>query len=102
MALSDEAVKYTLGESDIPTHWVNLMPDLPIDPSPPLNPGTQQPAGPDALTPTFPMGLLQQEVATDPEGEFPEEARDIYKRWRPSPLFRAHRLVRERDTADPT
>jgi len=96
--VSDEPVKYVLPESDIPTHWVNLMPDLPGDPSPPLNPGTGEPAGPDDLTPIFPMGLIQQEVATDPEVEIPDEVRDVYKRWRPSPLFRARRLERALDT----
>jgi tryptophan synthase beta chain len=96
--VSDEPVKYTLPESEIPTHWVNLMPDLPIDPSPPLNPATQEPAGPPDLTPIFPMGLIQQEVATDPEVEIPDEVRDVYKRWRPSPLFRARRLERALDT----
>ena len=96
--MSDEPVKYTLPESEIPTHWVNLMPDLPGDPSPPLNPATQEPAGPDDLTPIFPMGLIQQEVATDPEVEIPDEVRDVYRRWRPSPLFRARRLERELDT----
>src|SRR5437868_13424074 len=96
--MSDEPVKYTLPESEIPTHWVNLMPDLPGDPSPPLNPGTQQPAGPDDLTPIFPMGLIQQEVATDPEVEIPDEIRDVARRGRPSPLFRASRLEGALDT----
>ena len=96
--MSDEPVKYTLPDSEIPTHWVNLMADLPGPASPPLNPATQEPAGPDDLTPIFPMGLIMQEVATDPEVEIPEEVRDIYKRWRPSPLFRARRLERALDT----
>src|ERR671916_2312388 len=96
--MSDEAVKYTLSESEIPTHWVNLLPDLPGDPTPPLNPQTQQPAGPDDLTPIFPMGLIQQEVSPEPEVEIPEEVREAYKLWRPSPLFRAHRLERALDT----
>jgi tryptophan synthase beta chain len=96
--VSDEPVKYTLPESEIPTHWVNLMPDLPGEPSPPLNPATQEPAGPPDLTPIFPMGLIEQEVATDPEVEIPDEVRDVYKRWRPSPLFRARRLERLLDT----
>ena len=95
--MSDETVKYTLPESAIPTHWVNLMPDLPGEPSPPLNPGTQQPAGPDDLTPIFPMGLILQEVATDPEVEIPEEVRDVYRRWRPSPLYRARVLEQARE-----
>src|SRR5207247_5884317 len=85
-------------ESEIPTHCVNLMPDLPGAPSPPLNPATQEPAGPPDLTPIFPMGLIEQEVATDPEVEIPDEVRDVYRRWRPSPLFRARRLERALDT----
>src|SRR5918998_3178655 len=96
--MSDEAVKYTLPESEIPTHWVNLLPDLPGDPTPPLNPQTQQPAGPDDLTPIFPMGLIQQEVSPEPEVEIPDEVREAYKLWRPSPLFRARRLERSLDT----
>jgi tryptophan synthase beta chain len=96
--LSAEAVKYMLSESEIPTHWVNLLPDLPGDPTPPLNPGTMEPAGPDDLSPIFPMGLIRQEVAQEPEVEIPDEVRDVYRRWRPSPLFRAHRLERELDT----
>ena len=96
--MSEETVKYTLPESEIPTHWVNLMADIPGPASPPLNPATQEPAGPDDLTPIFPMGLILQEVATDPEVEIPEEVREMYKRWRPSPLFRARRLERVLDT----
>src|ERR671916_3352543 len=96
--MSDEAVKYTLSESEIPTHWVNLLPDLPGDPTPPLNPQTQQPAGPDDLTPIFPMGLIQQEVSPEPEVEIPEEVREAYKLYRPTPLIRARRLERALDT----
>src|SRR5215211_5658333 len=96
--MSDETVKYTLDEAQIPTHWVNLLPDLPGDPKPPLNPGTMRPAGPDDLTPIFPMGLIQQEVSMDPEIEIPDEVRDVYRRWRPSPLFRARRLEKLLDT----
>src|SRR6188508_1390208 len=90
--------KYVLTEDRIPTHWVNLLPDLPGDPLPPLNPGTMQPAGPDDLTPIFPMEIIGQEVSMDPEVEIPEPVRDVYRLWRPSPLFRAHRFERELDT----
>jgi len=90
--------KILLGESEIPTHWVNLMPDLPGSPSPPLRPDTLQPAGPGDLSPIFPMGLIEQEVSAEPQIEIPEEVREIYKLWRPTPLFRAHRLERELDT----
>jgi tryptophan synthase beta chain len=93
-----EPTKFTLTEDRIPTHWVNLLPDLPGEPLPPLNPGTMQPAGPDDLTPIFPMALIGQEVSAEPEVEIPEPVREIYKLWRPTPLFRARRLERELDT----
>src|SRR6201746_1690439 len=84
--------KFVLDESAIPTHWVNLLPDLPGEPKPPLNGQTLEPAGPADLTPIFPMGLILQEVSMDPEIEIPDEVRDVYRRWRPSPLYRARRL----------
>jgi tryptophan synthase beta chain len=93
-----DQTRYTLPESEIPTHWVNLLPDLPGDPVPPLNPATMAPAGPDDLTPIFPIGLIQQEVSPEPEVPIPDEVREIYKLWRPSPLFRARRLERALDT----
>jgi tryptophan synthase beta chain len=93
-----EPTKFTLTEDRIPTHWVNLLPDLPGDPLPPLNPGTMQPAGPEDLTPIFPMELIGQEVSSEPTVEIPDAVREIYKLWRPTPLFRAHRLERELDT----
>jgi tryptophan synthase beta chain len=97
--MSDEkTVKFLLPESEIPTHWVNLLPDLPGDPLPPLNPGTMQPAGPEDLTPIFPMGLIQQEVSQDPEIEIPDAVRDAYRIYRPSPLYRARRLEKALDT----
>ena len=90
--------KILLAESEIPTHWVNLMPDLPGAPAPPLSPDTLEPAGPDDLTPIFPMGLIAQEVSAEPEIEIPDEVREIYKLWRPTPLYRAHRFERALDT----
>ena len=92
------ATKYVLGEDAIPTHWVNLLPDLPGDPLPPLNPGTGQPAGPEDLTPIFPMGLILQEVSPDPEIAIPDPVRDAYRLWRPTPLYRARRLEAALDT----
>ena len=92
--MSEDTVKYLLPESEIPTHWVNLLPDLPGEPLPPLHPGTLQPAGPDDLAPLFPMALIMQEVSAEPEIEIPEPVREVYKQWRPSPLFRARRLER--------
>src|SRR4051795_2142688 len=96
--MADAHTKFTLTEDRIPTHWVNLLPDLPGDPLPPLNPGTKQPTGPNDLTPIFPMELIGQEVSQAPEVEIPEPVRDAYRLWRPTPLFRAHRLERELDT----
>ena len=93
-----DQTKFTLTEDRIPTHWVNLLPDLPGEPLPPLNPGTMQPAGPDDLTPIFPMEIIGQEVSGDPEVEIPDAVREAYKLWRPTPLFRAHRLERALDT----
>src|SRR6201996_4362099 len=96
--MSDETTKYLLSESEIPTHWINLLPDLPGEPLPPLHPGTLQPAGPDDLAPISPMSLILQEVSPEPEIEIPDQVRDVYKLWRPTPLFRARRLERELDT----
>src|SRR6185503_12276978 len=96
--VSDTTTKFLLTEDRIPTHWVNLLPDLPGAPLPPLHPGTMQPAGPPDLTPIFPMALIEQEVSQSPEVEIPEEVRDAYRLWRPTPLYRARRLERELDT----
>ena len=93
-----EPTKYLLAESDIPTHWINLTPDLPGTPAPPLHPATKEPLGPQDLAPIFPMGLIEQEVSADPEIEIPDEVREIYKLWRPTPLHRARRLERTLDT----
>src|ERR671919_171831 len=87
-----EPTKFLLREEQIPTSWVNLLPDLPGEPLPPLSPATGQPAGPDDLTPIFPMGLIAQEVSPEPEVEIPAEVRDAYGLWRPTPLYRARRL----------
>jgi tryptophan synthase beta chain len=89
-----ESTKFLLPEDAIPTHWINLVPDLPGEPLPPLSPRTGQPAGPDDLTPIFPMGLIAQEVSPEPEIPIPDPVREAYKLWRPTPLFRAHRLER--------
>src|SRR6201990_2744663 len=96
--MGDAQVKFTLGERDIPTHWVNLMADLPGDAPPPLHPGTKEPAGPDDLAPIFPMSLILQEVSAEPEVEIPDAGREAYNLCRPPPLFRARRLERELDT----
>ena len=84
--------KIVLDESEMPTQWYNIVPDLPQPPPPPLHPGTHQPVGPDDLAPLFPMDLILQEVSADRFIDIPDEVQDIYRLWRPSPLFRAHRL----------
>jgi tryptophan synthase beta chain len=94
----EETTKYLLPESEIPTHWVNLVPEIPGEPQPPLHPATKQPLGPEDLAPIFPMGLIEQEVSAEPVIEIPDEVREVYKLWRPSPLHRARRLERELDT----
>jgi tryptophan synthase beta chain len=81
-----------LSESDQPTRWYNVLHDLPTPPPPVLHPGTGQPVGPDDLSPLFPMDLILQEVSGEQYVEIPGEVLDVYRLWRPSPLFRAHRL----------
>lgn len=88
------ATKIILPEAELPTHWYNIVPDLPQPPPPVLHPGTHEPVGPDDLAPLFPMDLILQEVATDSYIEIPEEVREVYRLWRPSPLYRAHGLER--------
>ena len=90
--------KILLSEKEIPEHWYNIMADMPNKPLPPLNPATNQPIGPEALAPIFPMGLIQQEVSTDKWIEIPDQVRDIYKIWRPTPLFRAYQFEKLLDT----
>ncbi len=93
-----ERTKYELPESEIPTSWVNLMADLGPPPHPPLHPGTKEPLAPEDLAPLFPMALIEQEMSAEPEIEIPEEVREIYALWRPTPLFRARRLEKALDT----
>ncbi|MGO8867349.1 MAG: TrpB-like pyridoxal phosphate-dependent enzyme [Alphaproteobacteria bacterium] len=87
-----DTVKYVLDEGRIPKSWYNIVADLPRPPAPPLHPGTLQPIGPADLEPLFPMALIQQEVSAARTIEIPEPVRDIYRQWRPTPLFRARRL----------
>src|SRR5690606_8858437 len=87
-----DQTKFLLDESRIPKRWYNIQADLPKPLAPVLHPGTKQPIGPDDLAPLFPMELILQEVSTEREIDIPEPVRDIYRLWRPSPLFRARRL----------
>ncbi len=87
-----ESTKYLLGENQIPTHWYNVVADLPAPPSPVLHPGTKKPVTPADMLPLFPPGLLEQEMSAQRWIEIPDEIRQIYALWRPSPLYRARRL----------
>ena len=90
--------RVTLDESEIPSQWYNIIPDLPEPPPPVLHPGTHEPVGPDDLSPLFPMALIGQEVSTDSYIDIPGEVMDIYKLWRSTPLHRARRLEKYLDT----
>lgn len=94
----DDTVKYTLSEREIPEKWYNIVAHMPNKPLPPLHPATHEPIGPEALAPLFPMELIKQEVSQEPWVEIPEEVRDIYKLWRPTPLYRARRFEKMLDT----
>ena len=87
-----------LDESRIPKRWYNIVADLPSPPPAVLHPGTKQPVGPDDLAPLFPMALIMQEVSTERDIEIPEPVRDVYRQWRPSPLYRARRLEKALQT----
>ena len=90
--------KYQLDEAQMPRAWYNIQADLPVALPPVLHPGTLQPIGPADLAPLFPMDLILQEVSTEREIEIPEPVREVYRLWRPSPLYRAHRLEKELGT----
>src|SRR4051794_18931240 len=90
--MSDDATKILLSESEMPRRWYNIVPDLPTPPPPVLHPGTLQPVGPDDLAPLFPMALIEQEVTGERYVDIPDEVIDVYRLWRPSPLYRARRL----------
>lgn len=90
--------KFTLEEHEIPENWYNIVADMPNKPLPPLNPSTLEPIGPEALAPLFPMALIEQEVSTEKWITIPDEVRNIYSLWRPTPLYRAHGLEKALDT----
>jgi tryptophan synthase beta chain len=98
MAANDRQVKYVLQESEMPRQWYNVIPDLPAPPPPPLHPGTGQPVGPADLAPLFPVALIGQEVSGERHIAIPDEVLDVYRLWRPTPLYRARRLERDLGT----
>lgn len=91
-------VKYLLTEDQMPTAWYNIQADLPAPLAPVLHPGTHQPIGPADLAVLFPMELIKQEVSQERSIDIPEEVQQIYRQWRPSPLYRARRLEQALDT----
>ena len=96
--MSENQVRFDLPHDAIPRQWYNIQADLPRPLPPVLHPGTKQPVGPDDLAPLFPMALIGQEVSQDRYIDIPEEVREIYKLWRPTPLLRAYRLEQALDT----
>ena len=89
--MSDQT-RFMLNETDLPKNWYNVLADSPVPPAPVLNPITKEPITPDFLSVLFPMEIIQQEVSPDRFIEIPEEVREIYKLYRPTPLIRARRL----------
>jgi tryptophan synthase beta chain len=88
----NDTTKYLLDESRMPRHWYNIQADLPRALPPVLHPGTMKPVGPADLEPLFPMAVIAQEVSPEREIEIPGPVREVYRLWRPSPLYRARRL----------
>ena len=93
-----DSVKYQLDETHLPKAWYNINADLPEPLAPVLHPATQQPITPDDLAAIFPRAVIEQEMSTEREIEIPEPVREVYRQWRPSPLFRARRLEKALDT----
>ncbi len=93
-----ERTKYILDERDMPTHWYNVLPDLPVPLPPELHPGTGKPLTPDDMKPIFPMAVIMQEFSPERYIEIPEEVQAVYRTWRPTILHRAHRLEKALDT----
>ena len=90
--------KVMLDESELPERWYNILPDLPEPPQPYRHPVTLQPMGPDDLAPIFPQAIIAQEVSSERWIEIPDQVREIYRIWRPTPLYRADRLEKALDT----
>lgn len=90
--------KITLDERELPTHFYNIIPDMPNAPLPPLHPGTREPIGPEMLGPLFPEALIAQEMSPERHIEIPELVREKYLKYRPTPVFRAYDLEKHLDT----
>ena len=86
-----ESLRFVLPQSEIPTHWYNVVADMPNAPLPPLGPDGK-PATPEQMSAIFPMAILEQEMSSERWIPIPQQVREIYRLWRPSPLVRAARL----------
>jgi len=95
--MSDQT-RFILNETDLPKQWYNVQADSPVPPQPVLHPATKEPVTPDFLSVLFPMEIIMQEVSSDRFIDIPEEVREIYKLYRPTPLIRARRLEKMLDT----
>src|SRR5512139_3594395 len=95
---TNHQTRFLLNETDIPRSWYNINADMPVPPAPVLHPGTLEPVTPDFLAVLFPMDLIMQEVSSERYIDIPEEVREIYKLYRPTPLMRARRLEKLLDT----
>ncbi len=93
-----DQTRYTLSKTDLPRTWYNINADMPMPPTPVLNPQTLEPITPDFLSVLFPMELIMQDVSSDRYIDIPEDVREIYKLYRPTPMIRAHRLEQALDT----
>jgi tryptophan synthase beta chain len=96
--LPGERTKYVLDEEAIPRRWYNIQADLPQPLPAVLHPGTGQPIGPADLAPLFPMEIIKQEVSQERHVDIPSEVVEVFRLFRPTPLYRAHRLERALDT----
>ena len=94
----NDTMKYILDESKLPKAWYNINADMPVPPEPVLHPQTLEPVTPDFLSVLFPMSLIMQEMSPEAQIEIPEPVREVYKLWRPTPMFRARRLEKALDT----
>lgn len=90
--------KILLSEEELPSHYYNIVADMPNKPLPPLDPQTRQPIGPEKLAPLFPEELIKQEVTQEKFVEIPDEVKDVYLKWRPTPVYRAYDLEKKLDT----
>jgi len=96
--MSSDEFKISLEEKEIPKRWYNIQADMPNPPEPPISPVTKKPASPEELSAIFPPALLEQEMSRQRYIDIPDEVWELYRLWRPTPLYRAFRLEKALDT----